>query len=68
MRSNTGLAQALDALAVEDVGGLSDGELRAELVALLAAANRLQAQVGRRVLALDRRGLSPGRAAGMVGH
>ena len=58
MRSKTGLIAALDALAAEDVAGLSDAELGEELRALLSAVNRLQAQVGRRVVAFDGRGLS----------
>jgi hypothetical protein len=62
MRSNAGLAEALDALAFEDLAGLSDGELREELRALLSAVNRLQAQVGRRVVAFDGRGLSAAEA------
>jgi hypothetical protein len=62
MRSKAGLTEALDALAAADVAGLSDGELRDELLALLSAVNRLQAQVGRRVVAFDRRGLSAAEA------
>jgi hypothetical protein len=58
MRSKAGLTEALDALAAQDVAGLSDAELRGQLLALLSAVNRLQAQVGRRVVAFDRRGLS----------
>jgi hypothetical protein len=56
--TQAGLTRALDALAIEDVAGLSDGELRDQLLTLLSAVNRLQAQVGRRVAAFDRRGIS----------
>jgi hypothetical protein len=58
MRSKAGLTEALDALATQDLAGLSDAELREELRALLGAVDRLQAQVGRRVVAFDGRGLN----------
>lgn len=52
------LLGALDALAAEDVTGLPDAALRAELPVLLAAVNRLHAEVVRRVAAFDTRELA----------
>lgn len=48
----------LDALAAVDVVALDDQALREELLALLAVANRAQAELVRRVDTFDRRGLS----------
>jgi hypothetical protein len=62
MRSISCLVAGLDALAADDVGALADGELRDQLLALLAAVNRLNAEVSRRVGAFDARGLPEGDA------
>jgi hypothetical protein len=49
---------ALETLAGEDVTGLPDAVLRDELLDLLLAVNRLQAQLARRVMHFQTRGLS----------
>src|SRR5262245_51881760 len=49
MCSNTSLEPALDALAGEDPAGLADVVLRQRVLELLAAVNRLEAQLAQRV-------------------
>src|SRR6266536_15976 len=60
MRSVECLVAGLDALAGEEVAGLPDAVVRADLVALLVAVNRLSAEVARRVAVFDARGLAEG--------
>jgi hypothetical protein len=57
VRSNE-LDEALDELAGADVAASTDRELADQLRALLAAANRLSFEIGRRVAAFDHRGLA----------
>jgi hypothetical protein len=51
------LADALDSLAATDVAGLDDVVLRDQLLHLLIAGNRVQAELARRVDVFERRGL-----------
>jgi hypothetical protein len=52
------LLAALDALAAEDVPGLPDETLRAQLPALLTAVNRLHGEIVRRITSFDTRDLA----------
>ena len=63
MSSTAGLVVALDALARDEVSSLSTVDLRAELLGLLAASNRLHAELLRRVDVFDARGASVDDAA-----
>src|SRR6266536_4588882 len=60
MRSVECLVAGLDALAGEEVAGLPDAVVRADLVALLVAVIRVSAEVARRVAVFDARGLAEG--------
>jgi hypothetical protein len=76
------LTGALDSLAAADVVALDDATLRGELLDLLTVANRVHAELTRRVDVFDRRGLADpdgfktakswlqafGRVSGQVAH
>ncbi len=62
MCSNGPLAAAADQLDAEDLDAVDDPSLAAQIRALYASANRLHAQISRRVAVFDERG-----AAGRAG-